>query len=176
MTRSFAFGCRVPEKSAFSKSLPFFFGVSPPPARSVSYLHRLLGGRLRPSRRAFAGAACVGVRGRRRAISRSESLCLSCVCVTGSQTVGAERNVSLISLLLLEGQKRRALLCNLGLPVVAARPLMHLQPHTEAFKHLILRSLHYILNTFLSARSGCETAGEGVTSGLVKSIKTREFD
>ena len=92
-----------------------------------------------------------------------------------------EWNVSLISLLLLEGRKRRALLCNLSLHVAATQPPPYLGKHIEAFKHLTPRIFCYNLITFCFAwsfllRMPLWNGGWKMANGLVKSIKKRTFD
>ncbi len=107
------------------------------------------------------------------------SVCV-CVCVCLS-----EWNVSLISLLLLEG-RRRGLYSVMSASLWPPHSPWHTWEHThrsysEAFKHLILRLFHYNRKTFCFScafllRTSLWNRGWRVTNGSVKSITKRAFD
>lgn len=116
-----------------------------------------------------------------------------CVCPVVSQLTEyvcmcdwlTEWNVSLISLLLLEGRRGglySVISASLWPPLSPRRTWEHTRrSYIEAFKHLILRLFHYNRKTFCFVfafllRTPLWNCGWRVTNGSVKSITKRAFD
>ena len=135
---------------------------------------------------------CVGVRMPFPALCLCVCLCV-CVWLPGwltdwlcvSSRVKCQSHFTFITW----GTKRRALLCNLSLPVAAAQPPRRTWEHTrrtymEAFKHLILRLFHYNRKAFFCFSRAhtccarrCEATGEGWQMAWLKaSRKERLID
>lgn len=170
----------------------------PSSVQSVLYLCHSLYSRLS----VWAVAYLCGVRRRMctcvcaHAISCSVPSCLSCglsacgVCVRVWLADWVcvclpEWNVSLISLLLLEGRRGglySVISASLWPPLSTWRTWEHTRRrYIEAFKHLILQLFHYNRKTFCFVcafllRTALWNCGWRVTNGSVKSITKRAFD